>query len=71
MAKLGKAVKGKSKKKKKGAGKGAGDAKDAALLAKLNEMEQADYRRKLAMQTRAALKVRAQWAIASSCRPLC
>jgi len=57
MAKLGKAVKGKSKKKKKG-GKGAGDGKENALLKKVAEMEQADYQRKMAQQARAMLKVR-------------
>lgn len=55
MAKLGKAVKGKSKKKKKG-GKGAGDGKENALLKKVAEMEQADYQRKMAQQARAMLK---------------
>jgi len=53
MAKLGKAVKGKSKKKKKGA---KADSKESALLKKVSAMEQADYQRKLAQQTRNMLK---------------
>ena len=57
MAKLGKAVKGKSKKGKKKGVKGA-DSKESALLKKVSEMEQADYQRKLAQQARSMLKVR-------------